>query len=115
MLPNKPISMRSLYSFLLVLLFLSFSRQATADDVLIAFGQNLAGAPAWKYKGGGTNLNAVAHGKPLLMLNQDSLHQTFYTVWYNPPVRNTAIPENNTAGGGGPAGAVSYPVFQKNN
>ncbi|HNU89698.1 MAG TPA: metallophosphoesterase family protein, partial [Ferruginibacter sp.] len=102
--------MRSLYSFLLVLLFLSFSRQATADDVLIAFGQNLAGAPAWKYKGGGTNLNAVAwknlaYAEPGWLTGNSALG-----FGANPPVRNTAIPENNTAGGGGPAGA-RYPTL----
>lgn len=108
--PNKPISMRSLYSFLIILLFLSFSCQAFADDVLIAFGQNLAGAPAWRYKGGGTNLNAIAwkdlaYGEPGWVTGNSALG--FGT---NPPVRNTAIPENNTAGGGGPAGA-RYPTM----
>lgn len=108
--PNKPTSMRSLYSFLIILLFLSFSRQALADDVLIAFGQNLAGAPAWRYKGGGTNLNAIAwkdlaYGEPGWVTGNAALG--FGT---NPPVRNTAIPENNTAGGGGPAGA-RYPTM----
>ncbi len=108
--PNKPISMRSRYSFLIILLSLLFSQQATADDVLIAFGQNLAGAPAWKYKGGGTNLNAVAwkdlaYAEPGWLTGNSALG--FGT---NPPVRNTAIPENTTAGGGGAAGA-RYPTL----
>lgn len=94
--------------FLLILLFASFlffSVDSKADDILISFGQNLAGAPAWKYKGGGTNLDLVAwkdlaYGEPGWLTGNSALG-----FGSNPPVRNTAIPENTTAGGGGVAGA----------
>ncbi len=81
-----------------------------ADVVFFPFGQNLGGAPAWKYKGGGTNLDAVAwkdlaYAEPSWVTGSSALG--FGT---NPPVRNTAIPENATAGGGGVSGA-RYPTM----
>ncbi len=81
-----------------------------ADVQFFPFGQNLAGAPAWKYKGGGTNLDAVAwkdlaYAEPSWVTGNAALG--FGT---NPPVRNTAIPENTSAGGGGTSGA-RYPTM----
>ena len=77
---------------------------------IFPFGENLAGAPAWRYKGGGTNLDAIAwkdlaYGEPGWLTGNAALG-----FGASPPVRNTAIPENNTAGGGGPAGA-RYPTL----
>ena len=81
-----------------------------ADVQFFPFGQNLAGAPSWKYKGGGTNLDAVAwkdlaYAEPSWVTGNAALG--FGT---NPPVRNTAIPENTSAGGGGNSGA-RYPTM----
>lgn len=80
------------------------------DVVIFPFGQNLGGAPAWKYKGGGTNLDAVAwkalaYAEPSWLTANSALG-----FGASPPVRNTAIPENTTAGGGGPSGA-RYPTL----
>ena len=53
--------MRLRYPFFLFFFSLIlFQHTVFADDVLIPFGQNTGGAPLWKYKGGGTNLNAIA-------------------------------------------------------
>ena len=81
-----------------------------ADVAFFPFGQNLGGAPSWKYKGGGTNLDAVAwkdlaYAEPSWVTGNAALG--FGT---NPPVRNTAIPENTSAGGGGTSGA-RYPTM----
>jgi hypothetical protein len=81
-----------------------------ADVVFFPFGQNLGGAPAWKYKGGGTNLDAVAwkslaYAEPSWVNGSSALG-----FGANPPVRNTAIPEDATAGGGGISGN-RYPTM----
>lgn len=81
-----------------------------ADVMFFPFGQNLGGAPAWKYKGGGTNLDAVAwkdlaYAEPSWVTGNAALG-----FGASPPVRNTAIPENNSAGGGGVSGA-RYPTM----
>ena len=102
--------MKRILPILLAAILLFFSNGIKADDVLIPFGQNLASPPIWKYKGGGTNLNAVAwkdlaYAEPGWVSGGSALG--FGT---NPPVRNTAIPEDATAGGGGVSGA-RYPTM----
>jgi predicted MPP superfamily phosphohydrolase len=98
--------------FLPVLLFtvlLFISTVIIADDILIPFGQNLGGPPAWKYKGGGTNLDAIAwkalaYGEPSWVTGGSALG------FGGGPVRNTSIPEDASAGGGGVSGA-RYPTL----
>lgn len=95
----------------LLLLLLGKANVANANDTLVKFGQNLVTAPGWSYIGGGTNLDAAAWktlGYPETgwLTNQ----QTAMGFGTNPPVRNTAIPENTTAGGGGAAG-TRYPTL----
>lgn len=80
------------------------------DVIIFPFGGNLPGAPAWRYKGGGTNLDAVAwkdltYGEPSWLTGNSALG-----FGSSPPLRNTAIPENTTAGGGGASGA-RYPTM----
>jgi predicted MPP superfamily phosphohydrolase len=48
--------MKSLYAALTALFFL-FTNIASADDILIPFGGTTATPPAWKYRGGNTDLN----------------------------------------------------------
>lgn len=99
--------------FLPVILFaISFFISITvkADDILIPFGQNLGSPPAWKYIGGGTNLDAIgwkalAYGEPGWLTGGSALG-----FGASPPVRNTNIPEDATAGGGGIVGA-RYPTL----
>ncbi len=83
----------------------------SSDVVIFPFGlaANAAGT-AWKYKGGGTNLDAVAwkdlaYAEPSWVPGNSALG--FGT---NPPVRSTAIPEDASAGGGGVTGA-KYPTM----
>ena len=84
---------------------------APSNDVtFISFGKNLGTAPAWKYKGGGTNLDAIAwkalgYAETNWVTGNSALG--FGTT--NPP-RNTIIPQNTTAGGGGNAGS-QYPTM----
>ncbi len=95
----------ALVLFFNLLLFAS----ASADDILIPFGQNAPGAPSWKYKGGGTNLNAVSW-KSLAYAETGWLTGTSAFGFGSGPTRNTTIPEDNSAGGGGPVGA-RYPTM----
>lgn len=107
--PNKPMRMRRFYFLLTSLFFFSFQQTAVADDVLIPFGQNQGGAPIWKYKGGGTNLNAVAW-KDLAYAEPGWVTAPTAMGFGGVPVRNTNIPEDASAGGGGVAGA-RYPTL----
>jgi uncharacterized repeat protein (TIGR01451 family) len=106
--------MKNINLVLLIALLLACNIDVKANDTLVKFGQNLATAPAWRYLGGGTNLDAVAwkalaYGEPSWLTGNSALG--FGT---NPPVRNTAIPENTTAGGGGASGArYSTMYFRK--
>lgn len=82
----------------------------SGDVVIFPFGENLGGAPAWKYKGGGTNLDGVnwkdlAYAEPSWLTANSALG-----FGASPPPRNTAIPENTSAGGGGNPGA-RYPTL----
>jgi hypothetical protein len=95
--------------FITVLLVISKETSA-ANDTLIKFGQNLMPAAAWKYKGGGTNLDAVSwkdigYAEPGWLTANTAMG-----FGVNPPVRNTAIPEDASAGGGGVAG-TRYPTL----
>jgi uncharacterized repeat protein (TIGR01451 family) len=111
--PDKTYIMRTKVAVLLVVVLLFFFSNVKANDTLITFGQNLPAAPAWRYKGGGTNLDAIAwkaigYGEPGWLTANSALG--FGT---NPPVRNTAIPEDASAGGGGVAtpGNNRYPTL----
>jgi len=101
--------MKRLLPIVLLAVFSFFSNTILADDILIPFGQNLASPPTWKYKGGGTNLDAVlwkdlAYGEPGWVTGGSAFG------FGGGPVRNTSIPENATAGGGGVSGA-RYPTM----
>jgi predicted MPP superfamily phosphohydrolase len=87
------------------------SAPPSGDVVIFPFGLNLNNAAtAWKYKGGGTNLDAaawkdLAYAEPAWVTGNAALG-----FGANPPVRSTAIPEDASAGGGGPAGG-RYPTL----
>lgn len=98
---------------LLITFFTLTSIKCIANDTLIKFGQNLASGPQWSYRGGGLNLHASAWKT----LGYNEVTDAWLTArpsalrfGTNPPVANTTIPGNNTAGGAGPAGAV-YPTL----
>lgn len=87
-----------------LLLFLSVT-VTKADDTYFTFGQNLGGAPQWKYIGGGTNLDGIpwkgiAYPETGWLTANAALGFGTGT-----PVRNTAIPEDASTGGGGLAGS----------
>ncbi len=101
--------MKRILQSLLIIIFLHISYGVKADDILIPFGQNLASPPSWRYKGGGTNLDAVAwktlgYAEPSWVTGGSALG------FGSGPVRNTSIPENTTAGGGGASGS-RYPTL----
>lgn len=101
--------MKPVLSISLFISALLFSVNANADDILIPFGQNLGSPPAWKYKGGGTNLDAVswkalAYAEPSWVSGGSALG------FGGGPVRNTSIPEDGSAGGGGVSGS-RYPTM----
>ncbi len=94
--------------FLAVLLFLFSSHSLQANIIFFDFGSNSAGATPWSYIGGGTNLdglpawkNSAAYIEAGWLTNRPSA----FGFGSNPPVRNTVIPQDATAGGGGAAGA----------
>lgn len=101
--------MRGLLTSFLITTLLLLSGSTKADDILIPFGQNLAGAPTWKYKGGGTNLDAVAW-KTLGYAEPGWVSGASALGFGGGPSRNTSIPENTTAGGGGNPGS-RYPTL----
>jgi uncharacterized repeat protein (TIGR01451 family) len=104
--------MKNMFKCLFVwLLSIAITTTANANDTLVRFGQNQAGAPQWSYIGGGTNLDAAAW-KTLAYTETGWLTGIPSAMGFgtNPPARNTAIPEDNTAGGGGVAGA-RYPTL----
>jgi uncharacterized repeat protein (TIGR01451 family) len=102
--------MKKLFT-LLVITCIACSR-ATANDTLVKFGQNLVGAATWSYIGGGTNLDAVPSWKTLAYTEPGWLTAQPAALGFgsNPPVRNTAIPEDNSAGGGG-IGTARFPTL----
>jgi len=102
-------SMKRSLSFLFTILCLLTSVSIKADDILIPFGQNLSSPPTWKYKGGGTNLNAVAW-KTLAYAEPGWVSGGSAFGFGGSPVRNTNIPENASAGGGGVSGS-RYPTL----
>jgi hypothetical protein len=96
---------------LLFTIFLFISFCAKADDVIIPYGKNNAIGPKWKYKGGGTNLDAIGwkaigYGEPGWLTANKS------AFGYGPgiPLNNTTIPADASAGGGGVVGA-RYPTL----
>ncbi|MGB4844998.1 MAG: metallophosphoesterase [Ferruginibacter sp.] len=96
--------MKRILPSLLIIFCLFISGSIKADDILIPFGQNLGSPPSWKYKGGGTNLDAIAwktlgYAEPGWVTGGSALG------FGGGPVRNTTIPTDNSAGGGGGTGA----------
>ena len=81
-----------------------------AQDTLIRYGQNLAGAPQWKYYGGGNNLNAVTWKDLTYAETGWITGNSALGFGASAPVRNTNIPENNSSAGGGIAGS-RYPTL----
>jgi 3',5'-cyclic AMP phosphodiesterase CpdA len=94
---------------IVILIFIAIS--TNANDTLIRFGQNLSGAPSWNYKGGGTNLDLVPW-KAAVYMETNWIVGAPAAMGFgaSAPVRNTAIPENTTTGGGGAIGA-RYPTM----
>jgi Calcineurin-like phosphoesterase/Purple acid Phosphatase, N-terminal domain len=107
-------------SYLLLTVFFAFCGiNSNANDTLIKFAQPLATAPTWNYKGGGTNLDAVAwkvagYAEPSWLLNR-AAPLGFGTLPTNPVTlaRNTLIPLDNTAGGGGSPNRYPTLYFRK--
>ncbi len=88
-----------------VILCLFFIQYSFANDILIPFGQTNTSAPNWKYKGGGSNLDGT-NWKDLSYTETNWLTaKSAFGFGTNPPARNTAIPEDASAGGGGVSGA----------
>ncbi|MEO6541901.1 MAG: metallophosphoesterase [Ferruginibacter sp.] len=102
--------MKYFTSLLMAFAFTLLILTARADVVIFPFGTNNAATTnTWSYIGGGTNLDAVPTWK-LNGYNEATLgwltnRKAALGFGTNPPVRNTAIPENTTIGGGGAAGA----------
>ncbi|MES2430560.1 MAG: metallophosphoesterase family protein [Bacteroidota bacterium] len=85
--------------------FLFFVNNLFANDILLGFGGTSASAPLWKYKGGGSNYDGT-NWKDLAFTETNWLSgKSALGFGTNPPARNTAIPEDATAGGGGITGA----------
>lgn len=101
--------MRRSLSFLFIIVSLFISNSIKADDILIPFGQNLGSPPTWKYKGGGTNLDAIAW-KTLAYAEPSWVSGGSALGFGGGPSRNTAIPQDATAGGGGVSGS-RYPTL----
>lgn len=93
----------------LTLLAILYANQAHANDTLIKFGQNLAGAAQWKYLGGGTNLDALSW-KALAYAEPGWLTGTSALGAGTSNLTNTVLPGNTTAGGFGATGA-RYPTL----
>ncbi len=91
---------------LIAVVFLFFqTNNLFANDIILAFGGTNASAPEWKYKGGGSNYDAV-NWKDLSYPASDWVTgKSALGFGINPPLRNTPIPEDASAGGGGIAGA----------
>ena len=104
--------MKTIYTTLVVgFAFIAF--KSSANDTLVKFAQPLASAPLWSYKGGGTNLDAVTwksagYGEPSWLTNRAAPFG-FGTT----PTRNTTIPLDNTAGGGGSPNRFPTLYFRK--
>jgi 3',5'-cyclic AMP phosphodiesterase CpdA len=104
--------MKNVYQALTII-FLLAGINSRANDTLFKFGQNLAAGPQWSYRGGGLNLDAAAWktaGYNEVVNGWFILQPSALGFGASAPVRNTAIPENTTAGGGGAAGA-RYPTL----
>lgn len=103
----------------LVIFLVFITVSIKANDTLIKFAQPLASAPQWNYKGGGTNLDAIAwkivgYAEPSWLLNR-AAPLGFGTLPTNPVTlaRNTVIPLDNTAGGGGTPNRYPTLYFRK--
>lgn len=84
------------------------------DVTFISFGSNSPSAPSWKYKGGGTNLDAVAWKTLGYAETNWQTGNSALGFGSTNPAKNTAIPENTTAGGGGTSSArYSTMYFRK--
>lgn len=99
--------------FLPILLFtipLFFSISTKADDVIIPYGKNNAIGSQWNYKGGGTNLDvvtwkALAYAEPGWLSSKAA-----FGYGAGIPLKNTTVPGDASAGGGGVTGA-RYPTM----
>lgn len=102
--------MKNVYLLFTGLLFFLSVTVVKADDTFFTFGQNLGGAPQWKYIGGGTNLDAV--NWKTVAYPETGWLTTAAALGFGTgtPVRNTAIPEDASTGGGGIA-ANRYPTL----
>ncbi len=100
--------------FLQIMLVI-ISINAKADDVIIPYGKNNVIGPVWKYKGGGTNLDAVswkvsAYGEPGWITSNKSA----FGYGTGLPVKNSTIPADASAGGGGVTGARYSTLYFRN-
>jgi hypothetical protein len=85
------------------LLAILYANDSFANDTLIKFGQNLAGAPQWKYRGGGTNLDAAAWKTLAYTETNWQTGNAALGAGTVAPI-NTTLPADNSAGGFGPTG-----------
>ena len=91
---------------------LCFSVSTKADDIIIPFGKNNLNKfnSPWKYKGGGTNLDAVAW-KAIGYAETGWLTTNRSAFGYGTvPIKNTTLPQDASAGGVGPV-AGRYPTI----
>jgi Calcineurin-like phosphoesterase/Purple acid Phosphatase, N-terminal domain len=107
--------MKTIFTALAVLFILLFSVESRANDTLFKLAQPLATAHNWSYKGGGTNLDGAANSgwKNSLTYAESGWltnRPAPFRLGTTPPVANTTIPGDNTAGGGGIATA-RYPTL----
>ncbi|MEO6404232.1 MAG: metallophosphoesterase family protein [Ferruginibacter sp.] len=102
--------MKILYFTITTFIFLLVTTFVKADDIIFPMGQNLGGAPAWKYKGGGNNFDGTLW--KTLSFSETSWLTTNSAIGFgnSTPVRSTDIPTDNSAGGGGSNGS-RYPTL----
>ncbi len=105
--------MKTIFTALAFSIAFLFSVEGHANDTLFKLAQPLATAHNWSYKGGGTNLDASPTWKSSLTFLETGWltnRPAPFRFGTTPPVSNTTIPGDNTAGGAGPAGG-RYPTL----
>jgi predicted MPP superfamily phosphohydrolase len=106
--------MKSIYVVLTTFFLISFSNLAIADDIIIPFGANsgAVASSAWKYLGGGTNLDAASPSWKSASYSDGSWINGYSALGFfgagTIPPRSTLIPLNGTTGSGGTAPGAPY-------
>ena len=107
--------MKRILPILLLAISSFLSIVSLADDVIIPYGKNNAIGPQWKYKGGGTNLDAIAwkalaYGEPGWLTTKKSA----FSYGAGTPLMNTVLPQDASAGGCGVTGARYTTIYFRN-